>query len=97
MNGGIRRVSHRQSLERKSEPSYQGIPRRLWRGRIVEALRSVEGDRSLAVAEIGRAIKPDFRSSELPWLIRVVDRLAADGVVHRFGVSKGLRVSLSAE
>ncbi|OLD79846.1 MAG: hypothetical protein AUI33_02305 [Ignavibacteria bacterium 13_1_40CM_2_61_4] len=93
----VHRVSARRSRERKPEPSYNGIPRRLWRGRIVEALRNVERDRPLAVTELGRAIKPDFRTSELPWLIRVVDRLAKDGVLYRVGVNKNLRVSLSPE
>ena len=63
----------------------------------MEALRNVEGDRPLAVAELGRAIKSDFRVSELPWLIRVVNRLAEDGVVYRVGAANDLRVSLPAE
>jgi len=44
--------------------------------------RNVKGDRPLDVADLGKAIKPDFRTSELPWLIGVVDRLAASRVVH---------------
>lgn len=96
-HGSMRRVPAPQSRKRKPEPSYDGIPRRLWRGRIVQALRNAERDRPLAVAELAKAIKPDFRASELPWLIRVVDRLAEDGVVYKVGVHKKLRVSLSAE
>ena len=92
----VHRLSGPHSRVKKPEPSYNGIPRRLWRGRIVQALRNVKADRPLAVADLGKAIKPDFRTSELPWLIGVVDRLAEDGVVHRVGVSKGLKVSLAA-
>lgn len=82
---------------KKSEPSYSGIPRRLWRGRLVEALRNVSAGRSMSLSELGRAIKPDFNARELRWLTGLVDRLANEGIVRILSTSGSMRVALSTE
>jgi A/G-specific adenine glycosylase len=85
------------SRREKPEPSYKGIPRRLWRGRMVEALRNVREGRSISLDDLGKAIKPDFSAHEADWLTELVNRLAEDGVVRTAGSPGKLRVALSAE
>jgi A/G-specific adenine glycosylase len=79
---------------RKTEPTYESIPHRLWRGRIVEHLRLADGP--LSLGEIGRAIKPDFTGTELPWLRRLINALAHDGIVATIGKGAALKVSLAS-
>jgi len=66
----------------KREPAYAGIPHRIWRGRIVEALRNVNGQRMIRLEALGTEIKPDFRTSEVPWLRSLVDALVNDGIAE---------------
>jgi A/G-specific adenine glycosylase len=67
---------------RRPEPHYAGMPRRIWRGKIVEALRRRPRTRPLTLLELGRIVKPDFAAGELAWLRTVADALARDGVVE---------------
>ncbi len=66
----------------KREPLYKGIPRRIWRGKVVEVLRNVNGRGSIEMNEIGTAINPDFNKKELPWLRSIVDALVVDGIAE---------------
>ena len=66
----------------KREPAYAGIPHRIWRRRIVEALRNVNGQRMIRLEALGTEIKPDFRTSEVPWLRSLVDALVNDGIAE---------------
>jgi A/G-specific adenine glycosylase len=69
--------------KKPSEPSYHGIPQRLWRGKIVEALRNVNGKGSISMRQLGKAIKPTFSGDELPWLHLLIGKLERDGIVER--------------
>jgi A/G-specific adenine glycosylase len=62
----------------KPEPTHRGIPRRLWRGRIIQALRDHP---TLSVAKLGDSIIPDFTPGELPWLSGLLARLQDDGLI----------------
>ena len=64
----------------KREPNHAGIPHRIWRGRIVEALRNVNGRRMIRLEALGTAIKTDFRAGEVPWLRSIVEALVNDGI-----------------
>jgi len=81
----------------KPEPAYAGVPRRLWRGRVVEALRDVGDGRSVRVDVLGKRIKPDFGAPDRRWLKGLVGRLADDGIVRTVRDKRGLRVALSTE
>ena len=70
------------SAVRKPEPSYAGVPRRIWRGRIVDALRHADASRGLPLATLGRKTKMDFSANDIPWLKTMTGLLAADGVVR---------------
>ncbi|MBI1803293.1 MAG: A/G-specific adenine glycosylase [Ignavibacteriae bacterium] len=80
---------------KKSEPMYAGIPQRFWRGRIVEALRKVNGEDSISLTKVGRTIKPDFAAHELPWLKRLAQSLIRDGVVERVKASRTTKIMLA--
>lgn len=73
---------------RKSEPSFRGEPRRLWRGRIVESLRGEPA--GLRVDEIMTALIPGNLLDPLTELERreflaIVAGLISDGLAERAG------------
>jgi len=78
--GDLRRSN---SPKEKSEPTYDGIPQRIWRGRIVEVLRNVNGKGSISMPYLGKAIKQTFTKRELLWLEDLVQMLQKDGIVER--------------
>jgi A/G-specific adenine glycosylase len=73
----------RNKSMKKHEPSYSGTPQRIWRGRIVEALRNVNGTGAISMMQIGRIVKPPFRTNELAWLGNLIAKLEHDGIVDR--------------
>ena len=75
----------------RREPSHAGVPNRLWRGRIVEALRSLDDHRAMTVSRLGKSIKDDFRQEETRWLIGIVQSLSDDGIVTT-GLARGMTV-----
>lgn len=79
----------------KHEPSYGGIPNRLYRGRIVEVLRNVNGQGKIGLYELGKRIKTPFKRSEEAWLHSLLRGLENDGLVKMHGRSpSGVLVSL---
>jgi A/G-specific adenine glycosylase len=67
---------------KKDEPMHYGIPRRIWRGRIVEALRNINDRGSIGLPGLGRVIKPDFRKTDDKWLRSLIILLQNDGIVE---------------
>ncbi len=76
-SGNAMRRRHRPGVKR--EPSRNGVPNRVYRGRIVDTLRSTRT--GVSVLRLGRLIAPDFRRSDLPWLHALITALASDGLV----------------
>ncbi|HTR99308.1 MAG TPA: A/G-specific adenine glycosylase [Bacteroidota bacterium] len=66
--------------ERKREPGLKGMPDRIARGRIVEALRDAGGGRT--VGAIGKMIRPGFSPRHGRWLESLIRRLERDGLVR---------------
>ncbi len=64
------------------EKLYRGLPVRIYRGRIVEGLRRLNGSSTIELSRLGRLIKPDFTGTEIPWLRSVTQKLAEDGLVE---------------
>jgi A/G-specific adenine glycosylase len=62
------------------EPSLQGVPNRIYRGRIVDILRISR--RPLQIQEIGRKIVPTFSSRHGAWLRKVIEGLLSDGLIE---------------
>lgn len=80
----------------KREPSYAGIPRRIWRGRIVNALRD-SGKTSMSAERVGNVIKKKFKTKDIPWLLGVLRLMARDGVVALREHGKNFYVSFPEE
>ena len=78
---GRMNAATRHAPARRAEPMYDGIPQRIWRGKIVQKLRSLNGTQTVSIQRLGKSIRQQFRHSELPWLVSVVDRLRNDGLV----------------
>jgi A/G-specific adenine glycosylase len=71
---------------RERRPGYKTQPftssPRYYRGRILAALRQLDGAASLPLPELGQQIKPDFAAADLPWLANLATDLARDGLVR---------------
>jgi len=70
-----------------------GVPNRIYRGRIIELLR--QSRRSLPSNWIGRRIKEDFGPSDRSWLHALLRSLERDGLVTIANGSSTLRVTLA--
>jgi A/G-specific adenine glycosylase len=89
---GATGVSGRRN--RRPEPSWNGIPNRIMRGRIVEALRT--RPRGVPLHRLGSLIAENYRKSEVARLSRLVAALADDGLVRVSGRQPSTqRVSLA--
>lgn len=73
----------RKVAEKKA--NYQTHPftstNRYFRGRIVDLLRSLPAGQRIPLAELGPKIKPEFNDADLPWLQKLTDGLAKDGLL----------------
>ncbi len=71
------------TLPKRAEPSYNGIPRRIWRGKIVELLRNAHtiSPEAMSVALFGEL--PDDRDHK--WLLEVLPALEKDGIILHEG------------
>lgn len=72
-----------KSQQKRQEPSFRGEPRRLWRGRIVQALRAA--NTAVSMADIEDRVFGGLQPAEREFADDVVQRLQSDGlvVVHR--------------
>lgn len=77
---GIIRLSPRRRAP--AEPSRHGVPDRLTRGRIVEALRALPAGRSIAADLLARRVVPGFRVRERAWFLRLLRALERDGLIR---------------
>lgn len=80
--------------DRKKEPSRGEIPNRIYRGRIVEVLRRIDGENSMRLKELGKKINTPFFRTDEAWLRRLLQNLERDGLVKVFSHGSVLRVSL---
>jgi len=71
-----------QRRKPKTERLYGGLPVRIYRGRIIEHLRRLNGRSRIAVEDLGPFIKPNFSQKDKPWLNRIVHKLQADGLLQ---------------
>lgn len=72
----------RQKAARRERVDAFGVPNRIYRGRIVEALRrkSVREDELDA---LGRAVRERYAEEDRAWLLRVLEGLGRDGLVRK--------------
>ncbi len=89
----VRRVSQTPS---KRERGRDGIPNRIYRGRIIEALRNLNGKRAISSTKLGPLVKPRFGGKDRAWFDSLLSNLERDGLI-RTRVRAGHRVVSFAE
>jgi A/G-specific adenine glycosylase len=80
--------------QKRIEPSRDGLPNRIYRGRIVEVLRHTSPNHSVSLSRLGRQIKQPFSKQDAAWLMGLLSRLEEDGLVALKRTRSGLLASL---
>lgn len=88
------RVQRSTELRATPEPSRDGLPNRIYRGRIVDALRRTTGSNYVSFAHLGRKVKDSYSIQDEPWLERLMKALEKDGLVVLKKTPKGYFASL---
>jgi A/G-specific adenine glycosylase len=60
-----------------------GEPNRIYRGRIIETLRSRRGRDGIPAVKLGKAVYPRFTPRHEPWLRRILAGLEKDGLIRK--------------
>ena len=81
----------KKPVERKAHTI---IPNRIYRGRIIAALRRIAHHRSIETNRMAKMIKPDFSSRQKKWLDALLNGLLRDGLIHIHSRSKKIYISL---
>ena len=66
----------------RSEPTRDGLPNRIYRGRIIEALRSVKTGSTLSTSKLAQIVKPGYVLNDKTWFERLLKGLQRDGLVQ---------------
>lgn len=74
------RVKPTRSVVRR-EPGQDGIPNRIYRGRVIELLRNLNGTRFISAKAVGKSIKSTYTRRDRIWLSRLLGSLEEDGLV----------------
>ena len=85
------RVDTRIRTPRKPEPKRDGIPNRIYRGRVIQAFRELRTRGGMAPTALARKIKPDFTSVDRRWFASLIRGLQKDGLIQ---IRAGNRISL---
>lgn len=80
-------------MQHKQEPSRDGIPHRIYRGRIIETLRRARG-RTLPLTLVGKSIHRNYSLRHQPWLTALISGLERDGLVKWSKHKGSARVTL---
>ena len=85
------------AIRKKPEPSLDGTPNRIFRGRIIELLRQVKGTKSLSVRVLAEKLLPSLTTNSEAWLMTVLTSLENDGLIHirRASSFASTRISLA--
>jgi A/G-specific adenine glycosylase len=86
-----------RSRARRTEPGLDGVPNRIYRGRIIEELRQDHGRRTISMSRLGRRIYPAFSAQHASWLLSLLKALEKDGLItmRSNGRRRSERVSLA--
>jgi A/G-specific adenine glycosylase len=85
----------RRKLSSK-EPGRDGTPNRIYRGRIIEALRNLDGRHSISGERLGKHVKAHFAARDRAWFKSLLLGLERDGLV-RTSIRAGHRIVSFAE
>lgn len=82
------RVLRVEKRSAKPERGREGVPNRIYRGRIVETLRALKRGESMTLDSLARRAIHDFRSRDRRWFDSLLDSLEHDGLIRRSGDSR---------
>ncbi len=88
------RVVRSRSPRVQSEPHRDGLPNRIYRGRIVENLRYFPFGRRVTLSRLGPKIKEGYGKRDERWLLRLMQSLERDGLVELRRTRSGVAASL---
>ncbi|TMB77988.1 MAG: A/G-specific adenine glycosylase [Chloroflexi bacterium] len=73
----------RKVAEKKADYQVQPFTstNRYFRGRIIDHLRTVPSGQRVSLADLGAQIKPAFTHADMPWIQKLVEGLAKDGLL----------------
>jgi A/G-specific adenine glycosylase len=89
------RVKRTRTHRPMTELSRNGLPDRIYRGRIVETLRHRTPGKHIAISRLGPQIKATYSRRDEAWLVRLMRRLERDGLVQLRQSKRGLAASLA--
>ncbi len=81
------RMSEKQK-EKRPEPSWRGVPNRIWRGRLVQLLRAMDKEQYMKLEDITAKLFPttlfqgDEEQQQAEWLRRLLQGLERDSIVE---------------
>ena len=73
-------AEQRQKYKRRVEQPFEGS-NRFYRGRVIDVLRQLSHDETMTLEYLGSQIKEPFNSDDMPWLTKLVEGLARDGLI----------------
>ncbi len=75
--------SEKRKTGAKVEPGKNGIPNRIYRGRIIEILRGLPRNAGLHFSALGQNVLTGYGERDAAWLRRILSALERDGLVMR--------------
>jgi A/G-specific adenine glycosylase len=85
------RVRRRSPAAAIPEPGRDGVPNRIYRGRIVQVLRELGSGKTIGIHALGKNIRPEFIVADEPWLRSLIHGLQNDGLLQ---IHAGNKISL---
>lgn len=80
-----------KKTEKKKEPSFKGIPRRIYRGRILKALH----DKPLTSRQIAGRVVDHFQQSDVQWMNEILEKMKGDALITIQGSGARKKVSIA--
>jgi A/G-specific adenine glycosylase len=87
----FRTVKKRKPIERKAQTL---IPNRIYRGRIIAALRLIAHHRSIEANHLAKMVQPDYSIRQKEWLDKLLNGLLRDGLIQIRSRNKKIYLSL---
>jgi A/G-specific adenine glycosylase len=79
----LRKVAEKKAhYQAKNQAQPFTSTNRYFRGRIVDLLRTIPAGQRVPLIDLGSQIKPAFCDDDLPWLQKIVNGLAKDGLIN---------------
>ncbi len=75
-------MTRRSALATRTEPALEGIPNRVYRGRIIEQLRGTGKTGSIRLDRLARRIHPGFSRRHQTWLMGLLEDLRKDQLIR---------------